>query len=92
MKNKEKVQLEETIPPIKISKMDVREWSLEMRENNIAMDEFNVEVKAEKMKELLVQQRSLNLKVKLKENQMGLSCSKLRLSLAGLKKKVIIER
>ena len=71
--NKEKVQLVETIPPIKISDIDVREWSLEMRENNIAMDEFNVELKEEKMKELLVQQRSLNMKVK--ENHMGLSSS-----------------
>ena len=47
----EEVPMQELIPPSYICQMDVIEWVMEMRENNILMDELNIEVKEGKMKD-----------------------------------------
>ena len=52
VQRKEEVPMQELIPPSNICDMDVKEWAMEMRENNIVMDELNMQVKEEKMKDI----------------------------------------
>ena len=52
VQRKEEVPMEELIPPSSICELDVKEWAMELRENNIVMDEFNAQVKEEKMKNI----------------------------------------
>ena len=49
---KEEVPMQELIPPSNICDMDVQEWAMEMRENNIVMDELNMQVKEEKIRDI----------------------------------------
>ena len=42
VQGKEEVPMEEFIPPSTICELDVKEWAMELRENDIVMDEFNV--------------------------------------------------
>ena len=52
VQRKEEVPMQELIPPSNICDMDVKEWAMEMRENNICMDKLNMQVKEEKMKDI----------------------------------------
>ena len=52
VQRKEEVPMQELIPPSNICDMDVKEWAMEIRENNIVMDELNMQVKEEKMKDI----------------------------------------
>merc|ERR1712106_85278 len=46
----EMLPLYKIIPPTKISSLDVKEWAMELRENNVSMEELNVRVKIDQMK------------------------------------------
>ena len=48
----EEIQMEEIVPQSFISDLDVKEWTMELRENNIIMDEYNVNVKEQKIKDI----------------------------------------
>ena len=43
---------EDPVPTTRICELDVKEWAMELRENKIIMDEFNVLVKEEKLKDI----------------------------------------
>ena len=51
VQRKEEVPMQELIPPSNICDTDVKEWAMEMRENDIIMDELNMQVKEEKIKD-----------------------------------------